>query len=57
MFMETQLRANEMELGGYHVEKETVREGASQTCPTIDGWKHVVLGSPIFPPDFSERSV
>jgi hypothetical protein len=40
----------------YHVGRQTVREGGSQTCPTIDGWKHVVIGSHIFLPDFSERS-
>ena len=36
--------------GEYHVGKQPVREGGSQTYPTIDGWKHVVIGSRIFPP-------
>jgi hypothetical protein len=54
--IEGRLRANEMEGGGYHVERQTFRERGSQVYPTIDGYKHVVLGLKIFPPDFSERS-
>jgi hypothetical protein len=56
MLKEGRLRANEMERRGYHVERQTVRKRGPQICPTIDGWKHVVLGLQIFPPDFSERS-
>jgi hypothetical protein len=44
VLIEGRLRANEMERGGYHVERQTVRERGLQVSPTIDGWKHVVLG-------------
>ena len=44
------------EAGWYHVGRQTVREGGSQARPTIDEWKHVVIGSHIFLLDFSERS-
>ena len=44
------------EAGWYHAGSQTVREGDFQTCPTIDGWKRVVIGLNIFLPDFSERS-
>jgi hypothetical protein len=44
ILIEGRLRANKMERGGYHVERQTVRERGPQICPTIDGWKDVVLG-------------
>jgi hypothetical protein len=55
MLMEASLRANELEPRGYHVGRKTVRERLPSDH-TIDEWKHVVIGSPVFLPDFSECS-
>ena len=37
MLMETRLRANEMERGGYHVEQETVRGEAPRPALLLTG--------------------
>jgi hypothetical protein len=55
MLMEVSLRADELELRGYHVEEKTVRE-RFPSDHTIDEWKHVVIGLHVFLPDFSECS-
>jgi len=41
-------RTDESECGGYHVVRQTVSERGSQTSPTIDELKHVVIGLRIF---------
>ena len=53
--MEVSLRADELELREYHVEEKTVRK-RFPSDHTIDEWKHVVIGSHVFLPDFSECS-
>ena len=53
--MEARLRGSELKLDGIMWGVRLSGEEA-QTCPTIDGWKRVVIGSNIFPPDFSECS-